>query len=182
MAIPLAPPPSFGDPPLGEGTSDATDVEALASTLVPVAPSPELRRRILESLDGPTRFRPFWPQLAKLLGQPMAAVRAALARIDDPGAWSSLLPGVSALGLAAGSAPAGAQAMVLRLGPGVIFPRHQHLGAETALVLEGAGHDDGHIYTPGMVIEHAPGTTHEFRAGDHRDLLLVVLHHGVQFH
>jgi hypothetical protein len=172
--------PGDGDPVEADAIAEAL-AAALIETLAPVAPSPDLRRRLMTALEGADRFRPFWPQLAELLALPVAAVRAALARIDEPGAWSKVLPGISSLGLAAGSALAGAQAVLLRLRPGVIFPRHEHLGAETALVLEGAGHDEGQIYTPGMIIQHATGTTHEFRAGDNRDLLLVVLHHGVQF-
>jgi hypothetical protein len=155
--------------------------QAVAASLPPVDPPPELRQRILASLDGPERFRGFFPELCRILALPVEAVRAVLGRIDDPAGWTAIRPGIARLKFAAGTALAGAEATLLRLGPGVVFPRHEHVGAEMALVLEGAGHDEGHVYAPGQLIAHAPGTTHEFTAGELRDLVLVVVHHGVKF-
>jgi hypothetical protein len=159
--------------------------EALAAVaahaLAPVTPRPELRARMLASLEQPERFAPFFAELSRLLALPAAAVRTLLAKVDDPSGWKKLLPGISTFEFTPGVDAPGTLACILRLRPGTTFPRHQHLGPELGFVLEGAGHDeDGTLYGPGALVPHATDTNHEFHAGEHRDLVLVVLHSGVK--
>jgi len=97
------------------------------------------------------------------------------------------VPGISMFEFNPGAGAAGSQASILRLARGTTFPRHQHLGPERGFVLEGAGHDEDDAqpgarqeYGPGVLITHDTGTSHRFHAGDRRDLVLVVLHHGVK--
>lgn len=156
---------------------------AAAAALPPVAgPPAEVRARLLNALEGPERFRPFFAELCRMLALPLETVRATLARIDGAAGWTTIRPGISLLRFAAGATLEGAEAALLRVAPGVSFPRHEHLGQELALVLEGGGHDEGHAYTPGALVEHAAGSAHTFVAARDRDLVLVVLHRGVKFH
>jgi putative transcriptional regulator len=155
--------------------------EAAATVLEPVAPRPELRARLLADLEGPQRFRPFFAELGRLLALPVTALESLLARIDDVKSFRGVLPGIGMLSFTPGAGAAGREAAILRLGPGVRFPSHQHLGDELAFVLEGAGHDDdGQSYGPGATIAHAADTSHGFTAGARRDLVLVVLHSGIK--
>ena len=65
----------------------------LAQGLEPVEPPPSLRKRLLESLNGPEHFAPFVSAIARDFGVTQDAVRAALARIPDPDAWQpAILP------------------------------------------------------------------------------------------
>lgn len=151
------------------------------AALAPVTPGPALRRRILASLSEPDRFRPFFAELCRMLALPLSTVRTLLRKLDEGAGWKAIVPGIDMLPIAAGPSLAGADATFLRLRPGARFPRHQHVGSEAALVLAGTGHDQGHVYGPGDVITYAPGTQHDFFAGEGRDLVLVVVHHGVKF-
>jgi putative transcriptional regulator len=152
-----------------------------AHALTPVTPRPDLRARMLSGLDSGDRFRLFFAELSQLLALPVAAVRTLLAKVDDPSGWKKIFAGISMFEFNPGAGALGTQANILRLRPGVTFPRHQHLGAELGFVLEGAGHDeDGQIYGPGAAIPHQEGTSHTFHAGQNRDLVLVVLHNGVK--
>jgi hypothetical protein len=150
------------------------------AALAPVTPGPELRRRILASLSEPDRFRPFFAALCRMLALPLSAVRTLLRKLDEGAGWKVIVPGIEVLPIAAGPS-LGADATFLRLRPGTRFPRHEHVGSEEALVLAGTGHDQGQVYGPGDVITYPPGTQHEFFAGEGRDLVLVVVHHGVKF-
>jgi quercetin dioxygenase-like cupin family protein len=173
-------------------------VDALAEALAlaaaqavaqsPVAPAPPaLRARLLATVAGVDRFAPFLDDLSRLFELPADAIRAVLARIDDPRAgWQRRLAGVAletselfhfAVGptLAAGGAAGG----VLRIRAGGSFPAHHHDGDETSYVLEGACDVDGHALGPGAIIEMKRGSTHDCRATPERDLVVMVLHHGI---
>jgi quercetin dioxygenase-like cupin family protein len=155
--------------------------DVAAESLSPVAPRVDVRARLFGALDGPDRFAPFFAELSRLLALPVEGVRAVLARIDEATAWVKLFPGVSLQTFTPGEGAHGREGNLLRLRPGAVFPRHEHLGPELGFVLEGAGHDeDGRIYHPGTAIHHDVTTRHQFYAGERRDLVILVLHHGVK--
>jgi anti-sigma factor ChrR (cupin superfamily) len=56
---------------------------------------------------------------------------------------------------------AGASAALLRYEPGARVPRHEHLGFEHILVLDGAQSDEGGHYPAGTFAINAPGTAHQ---------------------
>ena len=154
----------------------------------PVAPPPAaLRARLLATVAGVDRFAPFLDDLTRLFELPAATVRALLARIDGPrDVWQRRLDGVAletselfhfAVGarLAAGGAAGG----VLRIRAGGSFPTHHHDGDEISYVLEGACAVDGRALGPGSTIEMKRGSTHDCRALPERDLVVMVLHHGI---
>jgi anti-sigma factor RsiW len=171
---------------LGEGLARAV-ADAVASNAAP--PPAALRQRLLATVAGVDRFAPFIADLTRLFQLPEAAIRALLARIDEPlGGWQRRLRGVPletselfhfAVGptLAAGGAAGG----VLRVRAGGSFPAHHHDGDETTYVLEGACIDNGRMRGPGATIAMPRGTTHDCRAAPERDLVVMVLHHGITF-
>jgi hypothetical protein len=160
---------------------DALALEALAAALMPVAPAAPVRARLLQSLGGPDRFRPFFAELAHRFDLALEPLRAALALIDDPARWlPSPVPGVRLIHFTAGPALAHADAGFVHVPAGMTFPRHRHLGPEMAVVLEGSVHDGGRVHRPGAVVEWPAGSLHDYRAGEGRDLVVIVAHHGIE--
>jgi putative transcriptional regulator len=157
--------------------------EALARTaeaLPPLAPSPAARARLLESLSGPDRFRPFFAELARRFDLTVEAVRGLLARIDHPAAWEgSAVPWVKLIHFEGGPALAGADAGFVRVGAGTRFPRHAHQGRELAFVLEGRMIQGARTFGPGDIDDVGTETVHDYVVGPEADLVVMVWHHGI---
>jgi quercetin dioxygenase-like cupin family protein len=146
-------------------------------------PPPALRHRLLETIGSVDRFRPFFASMGRLFDLAEGAVREILARVDQSVGWSVFPGGARYFHFLPGPsfATAGLEAGVVRMAPGTTFPRHRHRGGETTLVLDGMLYDRGQVYGPGAIIEAEPGSTHDYRAGAGRDLLLVSRHGGIEF-
>src|SRR5687768_1016593 len=92
----------WSPPAAGSSALDAEGGEALvawACTRVAAAgadatPPPGPRRRLLESVAGVERFRPFFARLAAVVGLDEASLRAVLALVDEPTGWT-VVPGVA---------------------------------------------------------------------------------------
>ena len=171
--------------------------EALAGAalaLAPVPPPPALRARLLQTVAGVDRFAPFFDDLVALFELPLGSLKRLLARIDEHLAggadkaapWESTLMGVPLVGAELFHFPVGprlaamgAAGGVLRVQPDVTFPRHSHNGGEVTFVLEGGYIADGRTYGPGTRLEVPGGIIHDYRSAPGRDLLLIVLHHGI---
>jgi hypothetical protein len=161
---------------------EADVLERLVSALPPVTPSPGARKRLLDTLAGPERFRAFFGQLALHFDLGVAVVRELLARIDDPAAWEATpSPWIKLIHFEGGPALAGADAGFVRVSAGKTFPRHSHLGPELAFVLEGRMVKDGRTYLPGDIDEVPTDEIHEYSVGDERDLVVMVWHRGIRF-
>jgi quercetin dioxygenase-like cupin family protein len=167
----------------------ATTAEAVSRWAVGVAlggPSmrpPSVKQRLLATLQGAARFRPFFAALSGLVDLGPAALEAVLAKIDAPAdaAWKSApFAGVRYLDFTPGPAAGGREAGLVRVPAGATFPRHRHLGDERACVLEGSVHLDGRRFYPGDVVVAGAGTSHEFSSGPARDLVILVAHGGIQ--
>jgi hypothetical protein len=158
--------------------------EALARTaaeLPPLAPSPHARARLLESLNGPDRFRPFFAELARRFDLTIEAIRTLVARIDDPAAWEPTeVPSISLIHFPGGPTLAGADAGFVRVAAGTAFPRHGHHGPELAMVLEGEMILGGRTFGAGEAVEAGGDDVHDYAAGPGRDLVLMVWHHGIE--
>jgi quercetin dioxygenase-like cupin family protein len=155
--------------------------EALALTITPVAPSASARARLLDSLDGVDRFRPFFADLARRFDLAVDRIRALVARIDDAAAWEpSPVPWVRLIHFAAGPAAAVSDAGFVKVDAGATFPHHRHLGHETNIILEGTMLDGDRVYGPGEVVEWETGTEHEYSAGPERPLVIAAAHNGIQ--
>jgi quercetin dioxygenase-like cupin family protein len=173
-------------PPLRREIEQAA--EALARTperLKPLAPSPAVWARLLQTVGGVNRFAPFLDDLANLFELPIDALSRLLARIDGP-QWETSLQGVRLAGaelfhfpVGPRLAATGAAGGVLRVRAGVTFPAHRHHGNETTYVLEGGYLAGGRVYGPGATIEMTAGSKHDYRSAPERDLVIMVLHRGI---
>jgi hypothetical protein len=153
-----------------------------AGALRPLTPSSAARRRLLDTLAGPERFRPFFAELARRFDLTVEAVRGLLARVDDPAAWEATpSPWIKLIHFDGGPAIAGADAGFIRVSAGKTFPRHSHEGPELAFILEGRMIKNGRTYLPGDIDEVPPTEIHEYLVGDEHDLVVMVWHCGIRF-
>jgi quercetin dioxygenase-like cupin family protein len=126
--------------------------------------------RLFERLDGtvskpPYRYAPFFTRAAELFDLSEDAVKAELARLEDPKVWTFAgLPGIHHATVRGGPRVKSAETLFVRFKPGVYFPRHQHTGLERVLVLEGSYEDShGVNHVPGELREWPSGTEHSFK-------------------
>jgi quercetin dioxygenase-like cupin family protein len=155
-----------------------------AARLHPVEPSPGLRARLLSSLDSPARFAPFCAELGRLFDLSEQAIRAVLARVDDAAAWLTFAPGITYQHFPPGprlAAVPGAEAGLVKVAPGQTFFRHRHTGGpEMTFVLQGTMRDGDRRFGPGNLIRREQGTVHDYQSVGDDDLVIAVLHHGIQ--
>jgi putative transcriptional regulator len=114
----------------------------------------------------PLRYAPFFGRLSRLWEISEDRVRSELGRARDAGSWTpTFLPGLRIFDIDAGERGAGLHARLLKFTPGARFPKHEHLGPERVLVLEGA-------YTDGEVEVHA-GEEQTMEAGGEHELRII---------
>jgi putative transcriptional regulator len=149
----------------------AAAASGLALALRPVAPSPDLRARLLASaaVERGGRLSRFAARVAELIGDTVARATELLERLDRPdggGAWvPGPAPGITLIHFEAGPAYAGSLTGFVKVVAGATFPMHTHTGLETAIVLEGGYRDDdGRDYHQGSVAEKPAGSSHTFSA------------------
>lgn len=171
------------------------EVDAVAETLAlaaanaqaPLPADPALRARLLATVSGVDRFAPFLDDLVRLFELPVSRIRELLGRIDDASPpWERQLDGipleaVELFHFAVGPtlAATGAAGGVIRVRAGGRFPAHHHDGDEMTYVLEGGWVCDGEVRGPGSRIDMTKGSQHDCRSAPERDLVTMVLHHGV---
>lgn len=172
-----------GSPELQREAAAVADTLAgpVAGSLLPIAPSPRARARLLDSLAGPERFQPFVAEIARRFDLAADTVRALLARIDDALAWEPApMPWVQLIHFQGGPASGAVDNGFVRVAAGAVFPRHRHLGPEMTFVLEGTMIDGDRRYGPGEVVEWPVDTQHGYRAGPERDLVIMVGYNGIE--
>ena len=152
-----------------------------AAALPPIPPSGAGRERLLATLRGADRFRPFLGPLCQMLDLCEEEVMRLLAGIDDPASWDvGPLPGIYLTHFQPGPRLAVVDAGFVRVVAGHSIPRHRHRGPEVAFVLEGTLWEDGVPHHPGHVVESGAGSVHESSAGGERDLVFAVTHNGIE--
>jgi quercetin dioxygenase-like cupin family protein len=151
--------------------------ESLAESLVPVAPKPETKLRLLETM-AENRYLPFVEELSRYFDLAVDRVRQILRMIDDPGAWEpGPMPGIELIHFAGGPNAFASDAGFVRYPPGFEFPPHEHEGPELTYVLEGTFIDgDGTAYGPGEMLIKEAGSQHEYRTGDDRTCIIAIAH------
>ncbi|MFO7565420.1 MAG: cupin domain-containing protein [Enhygromyxa sp.] len=166
----------------------AVDPEAaslLALALEPselIDPPPALRARLLAELDGRERFAPFVDRIAALFDLAAERVRDVLQRFDTHEGWTPMYPGAAYFDLEGGPALGEATAGLVRIGAGLGFPSHQHIGEERVLVLQGAFEDDaGRRVQAGQLTVMPDGSKHGFRVVSTQELLYVVVVGQIEF-
>jgi len=136
---------------------------ALASLVVP---PPEPLALLMDQMEGPTRLARFADAVAAFFDLPREQALALLERVSDPASWMpGPVEGSELMPVEPGPARGGTMAAILRLHPGVRYPRHTHHGREWSLVLEGGlREDDGREVLPGESLEKTDGSAHAFTA------------------
>lgn len=171
---------------LDEAVAVAETFASLALALPPVAPSPELRARLLASVE-PNRFERFVDRVAGALEVARERARELLAGIDQPASWSpSPVATAKFYHLVAGPRHVAAQTVTgfVRVTPGTTFPNHIHVGREHVLVVQGGFTDglDGKDYRAGDDAYQEAGTAHALHAHAGDELIyLAVVDAGVVF-
>lgn len=161
------------------GVPEAEAEELLARLLAPTAPVIKRRSRLLDAVA------PGWFALvdafARQVDLPAEQARGLLEQAERFTAWvAGPLPGVSVMHLPHGPAHDGADVGLVRLGAGVLFPPHAHLGPERVLVLDGSYTDDqGRVFGPGDHDDRGVGDRHHFVAGADGVVFVVVLREGI---
>ncbi|HEY1816481.1 MAG TPA: cupin domain-containing protein [Kofleriaceae bacterium] len=146
----------------------------------PVAPPPDIERRLMASVGG-GRFEKFAARLGQLLDLAIDPVRELLGRIERP--WPpEEAPGVLLIHFTAGPACATADCGIVRVEPGSMFPWHTHLGEEHSLIVSGRLRDnDGREYGPGDEYVAQTGTSHDLTAiGDEPVIFVARAFNGIQ--
>jgi len=130
----------------------------------------------------PLRYAPFFARLAELWELPESRVLSELTRAKNPKAWSlTPLRGLTLFNVerAKGST---ATTRLMRLDPGVHFPKHAHRGRERVLVLEGAYADaSGAEVHAGESQSMAAGSEHELCILGSRPCLAAISEQGIEF-
>jgi putative transcriptional regulator len=153
--------------------------EALAELVTPVEPPPEVLARVVERMEGPGRLARFADRVAAFFDVTRERALEVLAAVSDPSAWMpGPVEGSELMPVETGPARQG-MGGILRLHPGVRYPRHTHHGREWNLVLEGGfREDDGHEVWPGEELEKADASAHGFTALDGPPCLCAALLEG----
>jgi putative transcriptional regulator len=135
--------------------------DALGTAIQPVAPPPEVKRRLFASIGG-GRFEAFSGRMARLFDVTVDRARELLGLIERPASWVPQIPGISLVHFDGGPAAAAADCGFIRLSPGAIFPPHSHLGEELVTILSGRIHDvtNDRMVGPGDDYLQPEGTNH----------------------
>lgn len=163
-----------------------SQLEAAASMLAlavePITPPPKLRERLLDECRGRHRFEPFVDRVAALFDLASDRIRAIFELFDTQAGWTPMYPGAAFYDLEGGPALGDATAGLVRIAAGLPFPRHQHIGEERVMVLQGAFVDDsGKRVEPGQLVIMPDGSEHAFRVVSEQELLYVVVVGEVEF-
>lgn len=158
------------------GTASEAEIqqsaEALALISIAVSPEPpsnEARERLLAAASaGAERWAPFVDRLARWFDLGAERIREIVGGIESAASWEAgPMPGIELMHFAGGPRVAAADNGLVRMAPGLPFPRHRHLGTERILVLAGSYTDDsGRVFGPGD--EHVSGSDveHAYTVGE----------------
>jgi hypothetical protein len=168
------------------GAEIRRSARAVEAALVDPLPAVSLgaggRARLMATLSSPERFRAFFPTLQRWFDLDAGGLSAVIARIDAGTAWKDTpFPGMRYFRFAPGPAALGRESGCVLLAAGTRFPRHQHLGEERSMVLEGSLMLDGRRIHPGEAVESPAGSAHELVACPGRDVVILTSHDGLSF-
>lgn len=154
--------------------------DALPAWVSPVEPPASVLRGLMERMEGPGRFERFADRVAAFFDVSREHALRMLESLEDASRWMpGPVEGSELFPVEPGPAREGMMAAVLRLHPGVPYPRHTHLGRELNLVLEGGLREDsGHEVWPGEELEKTDGSSHGFSALHGPACLCAVLLEG----
>jgi putative transcriptional regulator len=139
----------------------ARDLDRIGESLLEPLPLPAgLRSKLLAEAGAPAPApappRPLPPQLRETLTGVPAAALTALAALPRP-RWHWLVPGIRAITLFERD---GSVARLLRLGPGLVIPAHDHDGTEHTVIFAGGLDDERVRLDRGDALTMEPGDRH----------------------
>jgi putative transcriptional regulator len=156
--------------------------DAIGSAIQPVAPSPEVKQRLMASVGG-GRFEAFAARMARMFDVTVDRGRELLGLIERTASWiPQVVPGLSFVDFEGGPPAAAADCGFVRLAPGAVFPPHTHLGEEMTMILSGRVHDPVNDRTigPGEDYIRPEGSTHYLVCvGDEPCIYATRAHNGI---
>ncbi len=154
--------------------SEQLDLEAAIALLglatSPVQPPARVRERLVSSLRGEREGK------ASPLPDAIEEVRAGVSLIrTDLLPWTDhSSPGVRVKVVSTDSV-SGSRSLLIELGPGSVFPDHEHSGVEEVFVVSGSFSVAGRVLRTGDFCRSAPGTSDWDITTEEGALLLVTL-------
>ena len=123
------------DPELAAELASFSD--ATTGLIVPVAPTPDVKARLLASA-GEGRFETYSSKMSTLFDVSVDRAREFLGLAERSASWEPQpIPGIHLVHFEGGPAYAAADCGFVRLADGAMFPPHDHLGEEVSLLLAG---------------------------------------------
>jgi hypothetical protein len=159
----------------------ATAAESLAfiaGALEHDAPSAIGRERLLRAIgSGAERWAPFVDRLSHFFDLGVERIREITAKIDELASWEAgPMPGIELVHFAGGPRLASADTGLVRMAPGLAFPKHRHLGVESILILHGSYTDDaGRVWRAGDLHISTTDSEHAFVVSDQGVLYALAL-------
>lgn len=139
------------------------------------------RARLLAALEA-ERYLPFCAELAGHFDLAEHAMRALLARIVEPAAWTPGTPPVASfVDFEPGAAVQPLKAGFVRLEPGAQLSPHRHTDRELTFVLEGELIDgEGRRYGPGTTITMPADSAHALGVPAGISAVVALLHGRIE--
>lgn len=146
-------------------------VEALATAATDAEPPPAVRDHLLESIgDRPTASQ---PEEATASAPPLPDARPFVSLRDGDESWQRWDEGILFRPLFIDES-SGMMTSLVRMSPGTGLPRHQHLGVEQFLIIEGDCIVHGERLGPGDYHRALGGSVHETTYTENGTTFLLV--------
>lgn len=177
------------DNALVESSAMREELEAVETVLgnialaeLPFPANARLRKRLLMSLDPPSRYEGFVERLTALLDLDTARIRELLQVVDQAphSPWQEgIFPGQYRLSFNAGQRLAGGDCQLVFLAPGTTVPAHRHAGDEWGFVLKGRVSRDlegkSDVFASGDIMYNPASRVHSFKVSDESGPLVWAL-------
>lgn len=158
----------------------ATELDSYLSLIAPVAPSPDVKARLLASIGG-GRFERFADRMAQLFDVTVDRARELLGLVERAASWEHPVPGISLIHFDGGPACAAADCGFVRVAPGCTFPWHTHRGEEVNVILAGSLRDStGKVLQAGDELVQPANTQHDLTAGDDEVIYVARAMNGIE--
>jgi hypothetical protein len=166
---------------MAEPTDEERVFALWAAAAAPNAVDASARARQLAALEA-ERYLPFCAELAGHFDLAEQAMRALLARIVEPAAWTPGTPPVERfVDFEPGAAVQPLKAGFVRLEPGAQLAPHRHTDRELTFVLEGELVDGaGERYGPGAAIAMPAASAHVLGAPPGVSAVVALLHGRIE--
>lgn len=169
-----------GDPALA--VELAAFQQAAEQLVVPVAPSAEVKTRLLASVGG-GRFEVFSSRMGAMFDVSVERARELLGLIERTASWETAMPGIALVHFDGGPACASADCGFIRIAPGKTFPLHTHRGEELSLILAGKVRErsTGRLLGVGDELVMAVGSAHDLTVeGDEDGIFAARAFDGIE--